>query len=232
LAVQVIVGLIGLGSGCAPTLPRVTYTGLGAADPVRDQQATSAVYDQDVRRRLTREPVTVMMDSVPPGLRLNAIGVDDSGPAFNGIQVQPGYQHRVVGRFRMGGTAGTLFSEYRQPWRKALCYPQEPLAVATVFLWRFLVPLYYPCFTGTPTRADLVGDIKALAAAAGGDLVVGRYLWPREDQAAGAWGFIIRMDPRLRDQRPIAGPAAAPAAAPPPSPSPSPPPEAGRVGEM
>jgi hypothetical protein len=181
-------------SGCAEVRPNVSFTAVGDADP----EGEHAVIE---RARGDAEPprgaVRVLVDALPEGLQVLA----------GKVEVLPGFEHRVIGKFEVltsfysGPFALFAFADYSTPWRRAYCYPQTVLNYATLFLWAFVVPLAIPCW-GAPgmSKATAVAHARALAAAAGGDLVLLGYLGLNvsedPDEVNGATGFILKADPR------------------------------------
>lgn len=61
-------------------------------------------------------------------------------------------------------------------WRTGLCVWQVPLSWATLTLWSWLSPTYYPCRVGAgeeeDRRAEIVATLQRTTKALGGDLVV------------------------------------------------------------
>ena len=187
LLTATLVALTLLSTGCAPLHRTVEYTATGAADPRGDTKIKENFEaGRESPLPADAENVTVMIDTVPEGITLEngVLGVED------------GYQHRIVGKFKVGPDAG-FFPAYKQGWRKGACYWQQPLVIATLFIWA-IVPTYYPCYT-TPAlpKAEVVDALKRVAFEAGGDMVVATYLQESQDQASSAVGFIIQTDPRM-----------------------------------
>jgi hypothetical protein len=204
----VILVLVHSFAGCANVRPRTTYSAIGSADPARERE----IVDGYAKQPVTSE-VNVFIDSLPPGVTV----------ANGEIQIDPNYQHRLIGRFTMAGGHGKglsalrRFPNYRAGWKKGYCYPQTVLTYMTLFIWSLLPPAY-PCYgSATVAKEHLVGDMKALASAAGGNLVVAGYTEASDTDAAGATGFILVLDPRTRGQAAgtvqVAPPPAAPAPA-------------------
>jgi hypothetical protein len=174
-------------SGCAPLHRTVEYTATGAADPRGDAEIkANFVAERENPLPAEAEAVTVLIDTVPEGISLEdgVLGVED------------GYQHQIVGKFKVGPDAG-FFPAYKEGWRKGVCYWQQPLVVATLFIW-MLVPTYYPCYvTHALPKIEMVDALKRVAYEAGGDMVVATYLQENQDKAMTAVGFIIQADPRM-----------------------------------
>jgi hypothetical protein len=207
-------------SGCAIVRPRTTFVGLAEANPRRDQDLVSGYRHAPVN---TAE-VRVLIDTLPPGVEM----------ASGEIQIQQGYSHRLIGRFSLDGgqrkglAALRGFPNYRAGWKKGYCYPQTVLTYLTLFIWSILPPSY-PCYaSATVPKEDLVNDMKALAAASGGDVVVAGYQEGADDRAKGATGFILAVDPRFRGQ-PLANSTTQ--VAPPPPADPAAPPQEGAEGQ-
>lgn len=185
-----LVLVLPLAGACAAVRPRASVTGIGDANPTRDQNIADNYQDAAAGAGGVR----VFVDSLPPGVEMT-----------NGeIQLQPGYSHRLLAKFTLKsghgkGLSGLRgFPDYRAGWKKGYCYPQTVLTYLTIFIWSILPPAY-PCYgSAVVPKEDMVEDLKALGAAAGGDLVVAGYRGGDGADVHSAVGFILMMDPRFR----------------------------------
>jgi hypothetical protein len=211
LALGVLVGgALALGVlGCGALDRRAQYTSTGPADPRGDSRVKEG-FERAQRQPLSAQAsqVTVMIDTLPDGLAMKD-GV---------LTVEPGFDHRIVGKFELTPELG-FFPGYRDDWRRSYCHPQQILLVGTLFVWT-IVPLYYPCFTTTHLgKEELVDDLKRIGQQAGGDWVIASYVWQDQDQATGVIGFVVASgspDPAASAPAAVSD-AAAPPSAPPPS---------------
>jgi hypothetical protein len=172
-----------ISTGCAALQPRPTsYTAFGEADPARDKSVIEN-FDKLAEEPATPRPeVKVLVDTVPVGLSLkdNTLSVEDGAP------------YELVGKFAIG-TKGGLFPDYKDGWRKGLCYPQTPLVLLTLMVWA-VVPTYWPCFaSGSMSRTDAIDAAKTLAWSAGANLVLLSYAGTG-DEVAGGMGFLVKTD--------------------------------------
>jgi hypothetical protein len=176
-------------SGCASLNLKADYRSMGEFNLARDS-AVRTRYSQLRERPLAGETgVKVLVDAIPKGIQLKD-GL---------ISVDSGYQHRIVGKFTMAPDGGAL-PDYRDTWRKYVCYPQIPLAYLTGFMWAVFVPTYYPCFpTSFSPKTEIVRSVEKLVLASGGDAAVMSFVGEKDlENAMGATGFIIQLDPRLK----------------------------------
>ncbi|MCH2108519.1 MAG: med21 domain-containing protein [Polyangiaceae bacterium] len=172
--------------------PKAQYTGVGIADPERDeeirQEFQAQVKDDTIRKD---RQIIVLIDTLPSGFNLSdgVVGVDD------------GWDHEVLGKFSISNFDTHLrFSNYKDGWRKGLCYPQVPLQWLTLTLWT-LVPTDYPCHPLiSAKKTSVIQDVRALVHAAGGDAAIISYRGQGDDRAVGAGGFIIRLDRKAVDE--------------------------------
>jgi hypothetical protein len=178
--------------GCGAVTSRMTFQGFGEADMERDQ----AIVERFAQSRDAEEPhaeVKVLLDTIPEGI------TTDEGS----FSVEEDYQHEILGKFAMLPGAGDVlmvwFADYEDGWRKGLCYWQVPLTWITLTLWN-VVPTSYPCHT-LPFRSKIaiIRDLKRAAAVAGADTVIASFIGATQDEAYGAGGIMIRIDPRLKD---------------------------------
>lgn len=85
-----------------------------------------------------------------------------------------GAPYELVGKFVLGNRLD-FFPDYKDGWRKGLCYPQLPLVVIPIFTWA-VVPTYWPCIPSYGmTRAEAIDTAKTLAWSAGANLVLLTY---------------------------------------------------------
>lgn len=183
--------------GCGAIQPTLNYEGFGQADPERDEQIVTGIRE-NVPPPVGNE-VVVLVDTLPEGISL-----DDGA-----IKVEDGYQHQLLGKFALlpgnGGFVSAIsFADYKDSWRKGYCYWQAPLGWVTLTLWNFLVPLNYPCWgDASMTKKDAVAEAKQVAKAAGGDLVIMTYagtgMTGDANYVYGAVGFIVKVDPRMKE---------------------------------
>lgn len=182
--------------GCGAIQPTLNYEGFGAADPERDQAMVQKL--RETEPPPVGSEVVVLVDTIPEGINL-----DDGA-----IKVEDGYQHQLLGKFALlpgaGGFVSAIsFPDYKDSWRKGYCYWQAPLGWVTLTLWTFLVPLNYPCWgDASMEKKDAVAEAKQVAKAAGGDLVIMTYagagLGGDANYVYGAVGFILKVDPRMK----------------------------------
>lgn len=142
--------------------------------------------------------VVLLQDTLPEGIR------SDSGT----LSVAPGYKHIIVGKFVLVpdavGTQSILkFADYKDNWRKPLCYPQVVLSYATLMIWPIL-PVAYPCFSKFGTsKEDYATEMKKIGLAAGGDLIIFSFLFDNADKesALSATGYVLKIDPKLKRKK-------------------------------
>ncbi|MCC6334997.1 MAG: hypothetical protein IT380_13550 [Myxococcales bacterium] len=181
-AVAVLVAAT-LSTGCAALKPRPTsYTAFGEADPARDKSVLEGFDKLKEEPQASRPEVKVLVDTLP-------VGVDMKDGT---ISVEDGAPYELVGKFSIG-TKGGLFPDYKDGWRKGLCYPQAPLVAVTLLAWA-VVPTYWPCFTsGMMSRTDAIDAAKTLAWSAGANLVLLSYAGSGEEVGGGV-GFLLKTD--------------------------------------
>jgi hypothetical protein len=190
IILMVIVTMV-VAAGCAPLHMQANFSHMGEANPTLDQTINDQY--EEVRDQPTQgaSEVKVLVDALPEGLSFND-GV---------IANQDGFGHQILGKFSIGPDHGA-FPEYRQGWRKGVCYWQQPLVWVSLTLW-MMVPTYYPCFTtGLNPKQTIIDEVKRLAQVAGGDLAVISYFGVSMDarEARGAAGFILKIDPQMKDK--------------------------------
>ncbi|MBI3183036.1 MAG: hypothetical protein HYZ28_12940 [Myxococcales bacterium] len=180
-------------SGCATLNPRVRYSGFGEADPARDREALKRYLSTRDTPPPAASSVKVLVDTIPEGLEIKE----------GSIQVSDGYEHQVLGKFTAASGPGMYlsllwFADYTSGFHKGYCYPQVPLTWVTLGMWGILVPLAFPCWGSfTIDKTDMIGHLKALGAAAGGNMVITGFATTQDqDSVFMATGFIIRADPR------------------------------------
>lgn len=198
LSALVVASLVG---GCATLPPGGTFKMSGVADLEGEQDVLHRYSDAIVEVMTTgnyvpKEEVTVLLSAAPEGLEMRD-GV---------IRNVEGYQHKVIGTFTTyGRSANTFwFADYKEGWRKGVCYPQTPLTWVTIGLWDVLSPTTWVC-KGSPwlSKNDLIHASRTMAKEAGGDLVILQFVGEGFEGTAAlqAHGVIIRADPRLAQRR-------------------------------
>lgn len=171
-----LVLFFGLQSGCATIQPglRAKTFNNGTPDPDRDEQV-------ELQAKTLKEvpDVQIFAGQLPAGLDLTEGGTK--------ITVAEGYsgQYEILGTVESDYTQalrGAIWKNiywtwnYDEGWRKGLCWPQAPLKAVTLGLWN-LLPWAWPCMATVPSeekdrqKAHL-GQLKKLAAAMGGNMVV------------------------------------------------------------
>lgn len=208
-----------LSTGCATLTPKVQYQGFGEADPERDDRLAKELRAAVVEQRAPPpglEP-KVMVDTLPKGIRPMTGG--------SGIELEAGSPYRILGQFSLHPQVGVHyfvsgFFDYAQGWRKALCWPQVPLQWLTLGFWS-VVPTDYPCHpsvSGMRPKAEVIRDVKALAAAAGADVVLMGYAVTYDDEANGAVGWLLKTEASRNAPADVTGvsPASVRAPRPPP----------------
>lgn len=183
MRISIVVIAVAVSTGCASLKARPTqFTSFGEADPARDKSVITKFDALDERPADERPEVKVLVDTIPEGIEV----------ADNTIKVSEGAPYELVGKFEIG-TRGGFFPDYRDGWRKGLCYPQQPLMAITLMTWA-LVPTYWPCFAGGGmSREDAIDAAKTLAWSAGANLVLLSYRGTGEEVGGGA-GFLIKTD--------------------------------------
>ena len=146
--------------------------------------------------------VKVLIDAIPEGVSY-ADGV---------ISVKEGYKHEIVGKFTIQRDFNALFWQqywimnYESPVANVLCNAQAPLKVLTLGIWTVYSPTYWGCwpkFKYTPEQAT--DDVARLAEVADGNLAITSFfrIVPSdidEDVAViNMSGFILRIDPRMKN---------------------------------
>jgi hypothetical protein len=204
-------GLLGLLSsglfGCGAIRPNLSYEGFGKANPSGDA-ALVATLREGSEPAPVGEEVLVLVDTLPEGVTIDK----------DTIQIEKGYDHALLGKFRLQAGPGSLvaamrFPDYKDDWRKGYCYWQAPLGWVTLLTWTLFVPLAYPCW-GDPkiSKQDAVDEAKQIAKAAGGDVVILSYgnSVSAEGHVYNAQGYVLKLDPRMKGGqvkiKPIDGP--------------------------
>jgi hypothetical protein len=177
----VVLGLVLLSAGCASIRPAVTVKHFGSLDPERDQRVSAVAYQNVESEQPGAVGVEVVSGSLPPGLDLR------EGGTKLVVQKEAAGEYQIIGEVEASYTPalkGALlknvywtWTNYREGWRKGLCYPQAPLKALTLGIWTFVVPLAWPCIARAPSeetarQIDLVRALKFGAQAMGGNLVV------------------------------------------------------------
>ena len=180
-------------TACGTLKPHYVFVGAGEVDPGRDHDVVERV--KEAHGDTSPPPdVKVLMNTIPEG-------IDASGMT---IKVEADYNHKILGTFQILPQRGMFyftawFYDYEDTWRKGVCYWQAPLEWLTLGFWS-LVPTSYVCHpsSGYRTKVEVVEDVKRAAAAAGADLVIMNFLGAKDDDAMGATGLLIHMDPRFK----------------------------------
>lgn len=181
-------------TGCARLVPSVNYTAAGTADAVLDS-TTDAVMREAIKNGAPgSEKVVVLVDAAPEGVRM------DAGRPI----VEPGFQHQVLGKVSIAARTGGFFFiarflDYRETWRKILCYWQVPLEWFTLGIWS-LVPTSYGCFAGAAyiEKDDVLADVRNAARAIEADMVLLTYSKETNEKVRGVTGWMLRLDPRTK----------------------------------
>lgn len=189
------IAVAALSTGCATLNPRVlSYASFGEADPAGDR-AVIAAYDAALEAPAegAQPEVKVLMDMVPAGITVkeNTVSVDDGAP------------YHLVGKLVLGVRQGFFFSDYRDGWRKPLCYPQDVLVAFTLGVWA-LVPSYWACMVDRQmTRDEVIGAVKRVARAAGANLVLFTYLGgsASTESVGGGRGILLKTNASSSDPR-------------------------------
>jgi hypothetical protein len=109
------------------------------------------------------EGVKAVVLQLPPGMELkgDVLEVDSS-------------RYEVLGKVS-AKPAGSFFYPYREGWRRPVCYPQQVLVVATLYLWA-AVPTSWPCFVSGGSveerRDRIVEAMRRATKAMGGNMVL------------------------------------------------------------
>jgi hypothetical protein len=206
MRIPVFLSAVLLSTGCAALKPRPTqFTSFGEADPVRDRSVLDRVDALDETRE-QRPEVKVLVDTLPDGIELSD----------NTLKLVDGAPYELVGKFVLGNRLD-FFPDYKDGWRKGLCYPQLPLVVISIFTWA-VVPTYWPCIPSYGmTRAEAIDTAKTLAWSAGANLVLLTYRGADAgEQIGGGQGFLIKTDLatlELKKAKPRPAPSATSASA-------------------
>ncbi len=178
-------------SGCARLVPGVSMSLVGIADPEQERRYESLMRDAIKADVPGHKEVVVLVNSVPQGVHLDA----------GNVVVEPGFQHQVIGKVAIEARSGNFyfiarFLDYRELWRKILCYWQVPLEWVTLGFWS-ISPTTYACFAGAPllTREDAIDDLKNAAVAVGADMVIMTYGKDVKEKMRNAEAWLIKRDP-------------------------------------
>jgi hypothetical protein len=179
-------------SACGAVRSEPRFQAFGEADLERDARVIEE-FRKSRDGGASHDDVKVLLDTVPEGIKTSE----------GSFSVEDGFAHVILGKFTLIPGRGlgywfTWFPDYEDSWRKGVCYWQIPLHWVTMGLWA-MVPTSYPCFT-TPARSkiSLVRDAKTLAAASGADTVIVSFVGANQEEAVGAAGLLIRLDPRMK----------------------------------
>lgn len=158
-----------IATGCARLVPDVDYRSAGRADTQEDARVSDAMRKAIKARNTPSEAVAVFVDALPDGVRVADTGM---------LTIEPGSGHQLLGKATLRGRRGNFFFfaaflDYRETWRKGLCYWQAPLEWFTLGLWS-LVPTSYLCHAGANplTREEAIDDLRNAATAIGADLII------------------------------------------------------------
>ncbi|MDB4940546.1 MAG: hypothetical protein JWP97_80 [Labilithrix sp.] len=187
-------------NGCAPTYSAATFRRMGEYDPRADEAVSHRYRElQEVPPARPAE-VRVLLDTLPEGVAIDG----------NVVSVRPGYPLTILGHYDLQGPVGGpwSFPDYKSTGRKVYCYWQAPLSWVTLGLWALVVPVSYPCWTKDLTREEWASELRTLAIAAGGNLVVAHHQL--------GTGIILKADDAYLDRL---GEAPASSAAPPVAPA-------------
>lgn len=197
-----VLAVVALMQGCARLVPSVNYTAAGAADAELDRANDERMREAIKNGAPGSEEVVVLVDAAPEGIRMEA-----GRPV-----VDPAFQHQVLGKMSIEARTGGFlfiarFLDYRETWRKALCYWQVPLEWFTLGLWS-IVPLSYGCFAGAAVlgKEDALSDAKNAAMAVGADLVLLTYARERNEKVKGVTGWLLKLGPRTASATPTPPP--------------------------
>lgn len=189
---------VALSQGCARLVPSVNYTAAGTADAVLDRTSDSTMREAIKNGAPGSERVVVLVDAAPEGIRMEA------GRPI----VEATFQHQVLGKVSIEARTGGFlfiarFLDYRETWRKVLCYWQVPLEWFTLGLWS-LVPTSYGCFAGAAflDKADALSDVRNAAMAVGADMVLLTYSKEKNEKVRGVTGWLLKFDPRTNASPP------------------------------
>lgn len=192
-----LLALVFGGTGCfqAHVQPELSFRGSWAEDPAKDRAMRQRLEELRLRLEAEADPaIEIYVGKIPGGLTLkeHVIYVDEGAP------------FEIIGRATVvlnSGSAGT-FPDYKDGWRKPLCYWQAPLTWVTLGIW-MLIPLNYPC--GVPTylpKEQVLNVTRNLVRELGGSFFVGNYLYENEDEAGGLDGFVVRSLSAKAPERP------------------------------
>ncbi len=192
-------------------LPGCAAVNFGASVEIPGQVSDTRAISERAERMSGGEAadVKVYFGEMPAGLALDQ----------NGLTVQPGYTHQVVGKVsvvpKMQNTFAAGFYDYvdEQEARSYACAPQTVLVYLTLFTW-VIVPTYYPCIMSpggndpddiADRKARILTVLQKAARASGGDAVLlsslGRLVTVQAGSGAtlgttemmGAEGFIVKL---------------------------------------
>ena len=176
-------------AACGAVHPQMTLTKFGVADPLLERQIRED-FDRmsKAQTAVDKEEVTVLVETFPEGL------VIEEGT----LRVLEGFSHEVIARFRLVPDRG-IFVDYKDPWRKFVCYPQDVLIIATLGVWA-IIPTSYPCFAeANPDKVAWLEDVRRATKAAGGDMAIISFMdSPNSDEAWGISGYIIQSDKKAK----------------------------------
>lgn len=190
--ILVVAICLGFASGCATVHSQLRFQGFGDADLERDARVVEDFRTKRGAGGLT-EDVKLLIDTIPEGIKASE----------GTFSVEEGYQHEIVGKLVLVPGNGldywiTGFPDYEDGWRKGVCYWQVPLHWLTFGTWQ-IVPTSYPCVTTlTRSKIALSREAKAAAAAAGADTAIVSFVGGDQENALGATGLLLRLDPRMK----------------------------------
>jgi hypothetical protein len=203
---KIMKGLLGVSflivlSSCAELVTKPHYF----SDNSQESMDVSEKYDRNYIQEYQAEDITVLIDKLPSGLKLK----DGKLLAEEATGI------KVLGEFalsldmtedparNLGWSNMFHFANYRSPGAKAYCYPQVVLSFLTLTLWA-LVPTSYPCYGSLINSAEgLNNDMKNLATAAGGNLVVASFTMTKDNKSIrGARGFVVKVENKVNLNNP------------------------------
>lgn len=120
----------------------------------------------------------VFDQALPRGIEIGPGGVIRINPAYQGNYTVLG---RVEGEYKGGDLHDVMniywaHGNYKETWRKVLCWPQAPLKCLTFGIWN-LIPTAWPCWKSEPGSAEkrkeaLVYEMMRGAKAMGGNVLI------------------------------------------------------------
>lgn len=169
MKVTYLLFLLSLCTGCASMnyTPNVTQLGELTADAGSPSQKADEMSWNDA------QDVKVYIGEAPAGLSLEKDKLVATSPDAHVLAVVSAAP----------SSSGWGFYDYSEDekWRKPYCWTQAPLVYATLGIWVWLSPTYYPCLikddSNSPSaveerRARIISTLKKAVKAAGGNVLV------------------------------------------------------------